>query len=114
MRERVPWWLPLMAIPFWGAVLWLQVNSPFRLGQPEPELEDPPAARDLRDLRGCVGAEVIYDAEGRLVRCEWRTVPTIRPRYPRQTAPLGDFPTRRPRTADFGKAEHGFPTLRLQ
>jgi hypothetical protein len=107
------WWVPPLAIPFWGMVLWLSVNSPFRLGDdPLPVIE---AQLPAVGLEGCRGARVILDGDGRLLGCDWNQIPTIRP-YPSQRGlPMGDFPDPRERRHhDLGRGERGFPTLRIQ
>lgn len=117
MRSRVPWWLPPLAIPFWGAVLWLNVNSPLRYcAEPVEPVHEPAAVESpfpFTGLPGCVGAYVVRDARGNLLHCDWSPRHTMHPRPTRGDFPLGDFPEHPGHLKDLGRGERGFPTLRL-
>ena len=113
----MPWWLLLLAIPYWGAVWWLSDFSPFTACR-TPRLEVraavvpavPVVVRDchgarLEIRRGPSGEVISWHGNNQSLDCGgWLHQPE---------APLGDFPDRRV-GPDFGKAERGFPTLQLQ
>jgi hypothetical protein len=74
VRRPVPWWLPLLAVPFWGAVWALNVWGPLA---PEPEqtliihAHDPPPCGqvrprpvDLRPIRGGLHQPGDYPTRG--------------------------------------------------
>jgi hypothetical protein len=111
MRRRVKWWLPLLAIPFWGAVWWFNWTTwegaiwgacaDYDPPAPQPKVHGVlPECNSPRHLRSQQCASQSIDCERRY------------PARGRHWPGPGDYPVRPDH--DFGKGERGFPTLMLR